>query len=114
MGIERLLLACDAEGVFPVPERMVAVFVVDTTPGLAGTLIAAELRDAGIGADRAFDRRSMKSQFRQADRSGARLAVVIGEREAAEGTATLRDMRTGDQEVVPRAELVDHVRKHLP
>ncbi len=112
MGIERLLLACDAEDVFPVPEGAVDVFVVDTT-GAAATLIAAELRDAGIGADRAFDGRSMKSQFKQADRSGARLAVIVGEREAAEATASLRDLRTGDQEVVPRAELVDHVRKQL-
>ena len=112
MGIERLLLACDAEDVFPVPEGAIDVFVVDTT-GAAATLIATELRDAGIGADRAFDGRSMKSQFKQADRSGARLAVIVGEREAAEATASLRDLRTGDQEVVPRAELVDHVRKQL-
>ncbi|MEA2828632.1 MAG: histidyl-tRNA synthetase [Actinomycetota bacterium] len=114
MGIERLLLACDAEGVFPAPDGAVAVFVVDTAGGDAATRITAELRDAGIGADRSFDGRSMKSQFKQADRSGARLAVVVGEREAAEGTATLRDMRSGEQEVVPRADLVDHVRKHLP
>jgi histidyl-tRNA synthetase len=117
MGIERLLLACDAEGVFPVPDGAVAVFVVDTTThigdGLAATVVTAELREAGIGADRAFDRRSMKSQFKQADRSGARLAVVVGEREAAAGTVTLRDLRTGDQEVVPRGDLVDHVRKRL-
>ena len=113
MGIERLLLACDAENVFPVPDGAVDVFVVDTTKESAATLIAAELRDAGIGADRAFDGRSMRSQFKQADRSGARLAVIVGEREAAEATATLRDLRSGDQEVVPRAELVDHVRKQL-
>ncbi|HVF13449.1 MAG TPA: histidine--tRNA ligase, partial [Acidimicrobiales bacterium] len=118
MGIERLLLACDAEDVFPVPEATVDVFVVDTTKelvggGTAATTLAGLLREAGIGADRAFDRRSMKSQFKQADRSGARLAVVIGEREAADGTVTLRDLRTGDQEVVPRVDLVDHVRKRL-
>jgi len=117
MGIERLLLACDAEDVFPVPEGAVEVFVLDTARegggGSHATVVTAELREAGIGADRAFDRRSMKSQFKQADRSGARLAVVIGDREAAEGTATLRDLRTGDQEVVARADLVGHVRKQL-
>ena len=37
MGIERLLLACDAEGVFPVPDGAVDVFVVDTTGGAAAT-----------------------------------------------------------------------------
>ncbi len=114
MGIERLLLACDAEDVFPTAEGSVDVFVVDTTSDVtAATLVVAELREAGIGADRAFDRRSMKSQFKQADRSGARLAVVVGEREAADSTVTLRDLRTGDQEVVARPDLVDHVRKLL-
>ena len=113
MGIERLLLACDAEGVFPVPEGVVDVFVIDTIGGVAATIHAAELREAGIGADRAFDRRSMKSQFKQADRSGARLAVVIGEREAESATVTVRDMRSGEQEVVPKADLVDHVRNRL-
>ncbi|MEA2900646.1 MAG: histidyl-tRNA synthetase [Actinomycetota bacterium] len=113
MGIERLLLACDAEGVFPIPEGAVDVFVIDTIGGVAATIHAAELREAGIGADRAFDERSMKSQFKQADRSGARLALVIGEREAESGTVTVRDMRSGEQEVVPKADLVDHVRKRL-
>jgi histidyl-tRNA synthetase len=113
MGIERLLLACDAEGVFPVPDGPVDVFVVDTVDGTAAVSLSAELRAAGIGADRAFDGRSMKSQFKSADRSGARLALVVGEREAAEHTVTVRDLRTGDQEVVARADVVDHVRKRL-
>ncbi len=114
MGIERLLLACDAEAVFPVPDGPVDVYVIDTTDGMTAVVLTAELRDAGVGADRAFDRRSMKAQFKQADRSGARLAAVVGEREAAAGTVTLRDLRSGEQEVVPRADLVDHVRKRLP
>ena len=113
MGIERLLLACDAEGVFPTPDGPVEVFVVDTVDGAAAIGLTAALRGAGIGADRAFDGRSMKSQFKSADRSGARLALVVGEREAAEGTVTLRDLRTHDQEVVPRADVVNHVRKRL-
>ena len=50
-------------------------------------IVAAELRDAGYSVDRAFDGRSMKSQMKAADRSGARLAVIIGGDEAAAGTA---------------------------
>ena len=113
MGIERLLLACDAEGVFRVPDGRVEVFVVDTAGGTTAVGLTAELRDAGIGADRAFDGRSMKSQFKSADHSGARLALVVGEREAADGTVTLQDLRTRIQEVVPQSEVVEHVRKRL-
>ena len=113
IGIERLLLACDSEGVFPRPAGAVDVWVVDTTGGSAALALAAELREAGIGADRSYDHRSMKAQFKAADRSGARLALVVGDREAADATVTVRDMRTGDQEVVARDQVVDVVGKRL-
>ncbi|HEX2273650.1 MAG TPA: histidine--tRNA ligase [Acidimicrobiales bacterium] len=113
LGIERLLLTCDAEGVFPAPTRAVDVFVVDATGGTQALLLTAELRAGGVACDRAFDDRSMKAQFKAADRSGAVLALVVGEREAAQGTVTVRDLSTGDQEVVGRGDVVDHVRKRL-
>jgi histidyl-tRNA synthetase len=113
MGIERLLLACDAEGVFPGPASTVDVWVIDTTGGSHALALTHELRAAGVSADRGFDGRSMKSQFKSADRSGARLALVVGENEVAAGTVTLRDLRAGDQETVGRADVVEHVRKKL-
>jgi histidyl-tRNA synthetase len=113
MGIERLLLACDAEGVFAGPASAVDVWVVDTTGGSAALALTHQLRAAGVSADRSFDGRSMKSQFKSADRSGARLALVVGENEVAAGTVTLRDLRAGDQETVDRADVVEHVRKRL-
>ena len=72
-----------------------------------------ELRAAGISADRSFDGRSMKSQFKSADRSGARYAVVVGENELAAGTVTFRDLRGGEQETVVRADVVEQLRKRL-
>ena len=75
MGIERLLLAADAEGVFPAPASAVDVWVVDATGGSHALALTHELRGAGVSADRGFDGRSMKSQFKSADRSGARLAA---------------------------------------
>ncbi|MDQ4090182.1 MAG: histidine--tRNA ligase [Actinomycetota bacterium] len=113
LGIERLLLAADAEGVFPVPASAVDVWVIDTTGGTAALALTHELRAAGISADRSFDARSMKSQFKSADRSGARLALVVGENEVAAATVALRDLRAGDQETVDRADVVQHVRKRL-
>ena len=116
MGIERLLLACDAEGVFGIPPASVDVFVVDTTGGAAALALTHELRAAGVAADRAFDGRSMKSQFKSADRSGARFALVVGEQEAAASAVSLRDLRTtgdADQQTVGRADIVDYLRKLL-
>lgn len=110
-GIERILLTCDAEGVFGAPARGVDVFVADLTGGEIARDLTFELRRAGISADRGFDARSMKSQMKTADRSGARFAVIVGEDEVAAGQVTVRDLRDGTgQESVARDALVAHLR----
>jgi histidyl-tRNA synthetase len=112
LGLDRTLLACDSEGVFEAPPTAVDVFVIDTTGGHEALVLTDELRRAGLGADRAFESRSMKSQMKQADRSGAALAVIIGSDEKAAGTVTVRSLRDGgEQVVVPREVAVEHVRK---
>ena len=113
LGLDRTLLACDAEGVFAAPASRVEVFVVDITGGGAATEICAALRAAGVGADRAYEARRMKAQMKSADRSGARLAVIIGDDELAANTAVIRTMEGGSQQTVPRDELVASVRRAL-
>jgi histidyl-tRNA synthetase len=110
-GIERMLLACDAEGVLEAPASALDVFVVDTTDGRAARDLTAELRAAGLRVDRAFDHRSMKSQMKAADRSGAPVALIVGERELGDGAVTVRDLARGEQEVVARDQVVDRLRK---
>jgi len=112
-GIERILLTCDAEGMLPAPTAAVDVFVVDVVDGTHALALTHELRAAGLRTDRAFDGRSMKSQMKQADRAGARLALIVGEQEAADGAVTVRDLGTSQQEVVARADVVEHVRKTI-
>ncbi len=112
-GIERVLLTCDAEGVFPGPTARVDCFVIDTAGGAGALVLAQRLRAAGITADRAFDGRSMKSQMKTADHSGARLALIVGADEQAAGTVTVRDLTTSDQTTIAIDAVVDHVRKAL-
>lgn len=109
-GIERVLLTCDAEGVFPAPERRVDVFVVDVAGGDIAVTLTQQLRTAGLSVDRAFDGRSMKAQMKAAARSGARVAVIIGDDERAAATATVRDLVVGEQHAVSLDELAAHVR----
>ena len=72
--------------------------------------LTAELRRAGLRADRAFDGRSMKSQIKSADRSGALVALIVGPEELAAGTVGLRPLRGDeDQRTVPRADIVDEL-----
>jgi histidyl-tRNA synthetase len=112
-GIERLLLAADAEDALVV-EPGTEVFVVDLVGGAAARDLTHALHRAGIAALRAFDGRSMKSQLRLADASGAALACIVGERELAEGAVAIRPLRTeAPQELVARAELVGRVQELL-
>jgi len=107
LGLERILLACDAEGVFGEPESGVGAFVIDVTGGRHGLVLTNELRNAGIGADRSFGGRSMKGQMRAAGKSPARWCLILGDDEVAAGTVTLRDLRSGDEQVqVPRDQIV--------
>ena len=112
IGLDRSLLACDDEGVFPATPATVDVFVVDTTGGLEALRITEELRAAGVAVDRAFENRSMKSQMKAADRSGARWAVIVGEDELAAGTILVRPLReAGDQMSIPRNELTPFIQR---
>jgi histidyl-tRNA synthetase len=111
-GMERLLLACDAEGVLPPVSARLDAFVVD--PGGAGETarLLAELRESGLAADRAYGNRPMRRQMALADKSGARWAVLLGAREAERGVVTVRDLRSDEpaQYEVPRAEIAAWLR----
>lgn len=105
IGIERVLIACDAEEVFAVPPPAVDVFVIDMVGGVASVTLLSELRAAGLSADRAYGSRSVKKQWGAADRMGARWGVMLGPRELAEGKVAVKDLVSGDQREVARAEV---------
>jgi histidyl-tRNA synthetase len=122
LGLDRTLLACDDESVFAPPSNDVDVFVVDTAGGLEALQLTGELRAAGFRVDRAYENRSMKSQMKVADRSGATVAVIVGSDEIAAGVVTVRPMRGHEvpahgestpertQQRVARPDLITHLR----
>ena len=97
---------------FPALASVLDVFVVDVTGSVALGLVH-EIREAGVRADRAIGNRSMKSQFKLADRSGAALAVVIGQDELAAGKAKVQSLRGDAEETVALDDVVEHVRRRL-
>ncbi|MEI8239338.1 MAG: histidine--tRNA ligase [Actinomycetota bacterium] len=115
MGLDRTLLACDDEGVFGAPDTAVDVFVVDTTGGAEALVLTSQLRAAGISSDRGYENRSMKSQMKGADRSGATFAVIVGSNELESGTVVVRPLRAAEasQAAIPRTDLIDHLKKAL-
>jgi histidyl-tRNA synthetase len=113
IGIERVLLACDAEGAFGAPESRVDVFVVDGIGGTEGLVLIEELRAAGIRADRAYGGRAFRKQMAAADKSGARYGVVLGAKEKAEGKVGVKDLTSGDQINVRRDEAAAYLQTRL-
>jgi histidyl-tRNA synthetase len=114
IGIERVLIACDAEHVFPAAPRRLDAFVIDALgehdATQDATVLVAELREAGLGADRAYGGRSVKAQWKLADRSGARFGVMLAPKEGARGTVVAKDLHTGDQLEVPREQIAGWLR----
>jgi histidyl-tRNA synthetase len=110
LGVERILIACDAEGVFATEDVALGAtldaFIVDMVADGTSVPLLEELRAAGISADRTYGGRSVKAQWKAADRSGARFAVILGKEEAAAGSVGLKDLGSGEQVTVPRAEIV--------
>ena len=118
LGVDRTLLACDAEGAFAATVDGVDVFVVDTTGGRHALALTDELWRAGIRAERAYENRSMKAQMKVADRSGAAVALIVGGDEAAAGAVTLRPLRrregeTAAQRQIERADVIDELKRIL-
>ena len=102
VGVERLALALDSEPESPGSD----VFIVAGDSGRERALaLATELRRAGFAADLDLGGRAAKGQMKQADRAGARYAVIIEE----EGSLQLRDMRSGEQRPVEDSQLASAI-----
>ena len=113
LGVDRTLLACDDEGVFAADPVALDAFVVDVTGGLQAVALTAELPAAGFAVDRRYDNRSMKAQMKLANRSGARVALIIGDDELVAGTVVVKPMQgDGEQLAVARSAIVHHLVSH--
>ena len=88
-------------------------FVIAAAPDLraAASVLLRDLRAAGLTVDADLRGKSMKSQMRRADKSGAHLAFIVGQDEQARGVVVVRDMADKSQHEQPRAEVVAYARR---
>jgi len=95
LGVDRILLACEAEGI-ALPEGLgLDLYIVPLGAGDAALLLAEELRGRGIRTDLVFGEKALKGAMKSADKSGATYSIVLGTDEIASGMVLLKEMRTG-------------------
>jgi histidyl-tRNA synthetase len=111
LGVDRTLLACRVEGLMPWSEARCEVFGVPLGQSAQRRLVvlAAQLRRAGVRVDLAYGGRGLKGSMKAADRSGARYALVLGERDIEAGTIGVKDLVTGEQLPVPLDGVLEHL-----
>jgi histidyl-tRNA synthetase len=111
LGLERILLTMEAQGVVPPAAAADGIFIA----ALGGAArkqafqILKELRQAGIRADQDYLGRSLKAQMKYADKFRASYTVILGETEISRGEAILRQMATGEQQVIDLKTLVAYL-----
>lgn len=109
-------------------ERLMPLVPLDTTPRLdfylavldqqampAAAKLTFALRTLGLRGEMSFAAKSMKSQMRQADKSGTPFCLILGQTELDDGTIQIKEMTRGEQTALPLDDpqaIFDHIKKH--
>ncbi|HZH26812.1 MAG TPA: histidine--tRNA ligase [Azospirillaceae bacterium] len=112
IGATRLFSALLDANVVKAEGSTAQVFVSQLDPALLTDCfaIAAELRAAGLNTEVQIEAAKMAKQLKHADKQGIPFAVMLGSDEKAAGVVTVKNLRTGDQQQVPRADLAHRLR----
>ena len=109
IGVDRCILACEAEGIALPDSSALDLFIVPISSSAKGgaVLLAERLRSAGLQVDIAYGDRSLKGGMKAADKSRARFSLVLGDDEVASDLASLKNMKTGESRSVTISTLHD-------
>ncbi len=110
-GLERVTLNLPPSTVDGLAFEGMDVFVahIGDQAEIQALTLSHQLRENRIRTDMAFGHRSLRAQLKQANASGARIAVLIGDEEVAQSEVSLRDLSTGEQKRVDLQGAVDTV-----
>jgi len=114
MGMERLLILAEAEGIELVDDKEIDCYVMSM--GEVGTLpleVATILRAYGFVTEFNIAKRSMKAQFKSVDRYKANFAIIIGEDEAINQQLTVKNLISKEQKVIKFEEIIDYIDEEM-
>ena len=111
IGIDRVILACEAEGISGLFGNALSCFIIPLGSEFQSEAmsIATELRARGLRVDSAFGDRSLKAGMKAADKSGAQFAFVLGERESVSRLIELKELATGRVQSIKLEELASYL-----
>ncbi|TQS74656.1 histidine--tRNA ligase [Ornithinibacillus gellani] len=115
MGLERLMMALDAEKIQLSTDKQLDCYMVamgEQAEQKAFSLVR-ELRSKGIQIDKDYQGKKMKGQFKNADRLQAKYVLILGEDEIEQGTVLVRTMETGEQEAINWDEIAETMQEKL-
>ncbi len=115
LSMERLLMALEAEGIeLPLDQGLDCYIVaLGEEAKLKAAAITDQLRLAGVQADRDYQDKKFKAQFKAADRLKAKYVLVLGDDELANQQIAVKNMKTGDQETIDMEQLTQHMKEIL-
>lgn len=115
LGVERILLELEAAGIEAPESNSVQVYIagIGEPTNQVVFKLSEELLNAGIGTVAGIDKGNVGSQLGKADKLGVEYAIIIGEKELEEQSATLRNMRSQEQESISIDSIVDDVVQKL-
>ncbi|MFA5867619.1 MAG: histidine--tRNA ligase [Actinomycetota bacterium] len=113
IGIERALLALGDEAAEADEALDAYIITLDEESKQAGLALAKTARASGLAVEMDFTGKNMKKQMANADKSGARYAVIIGSDELLTGSLTIRDMASGEQRGVDAEAMIDVLSGHI-
>ncbi|MDR5684266.1 MAG: histidine--tRNA ligase [Armatimonadota bacterium] len=115
MGLERLLMVLEQEGLLPPVDWRVDVYVAADGVRAQEEAFALldGLRAGGLSAEGDLMGRSLSAQLRAASKTGARVALIVSDASVERGEVTLRDLERGEQQAVPLQEAQTEARRHL-
>lgn len=113
MGVERLLLEMDSQGIaIPDPHSPdIYIGSIGESAGILSEKLAWKLRASGIDCIKDIMGRSVKAQMKYADKLGARYSLIIGDDEVETNKASLKDMTTGEAKDINLDTLIDRLVK---
>ncbi len=109
IGEDRLILALQSQG--EQPSEKVQAFLAPLGVGMNANALklARELRRAGVSADLGDETFRLKKSFEAAGKAGAKYIIIVGENEVAADTFAVKNLASGEQVTVPRADLAKYV-----